>query len=1405
MRRMGWLSVLFLGPVIAAMVTLATPAGQHWAVEEVLKLATASMGDGAERAEVQLDHVGLSFSPAGLSLAGLRVNEVDSSGAARPLLSADALVLMPKDKSGRHWSSLELSGFEISPAGWTWLQQGEVDSTIASEPTAPLPDVSVDFLRITDATVPLSVADAGSSGSMRLLLDSATIEGFTLVDNRPVWAATEGGLRLVAEHGIPHEGDTTTVSWSGGGDSAFFTAQSDPAYWLRDMEGMEEYAPLIPEHWTGALAWTDSALRCTGQAPWGSLHAHLALTAEGLQFDDLGIQYHTLPEQLEGWGPHQGKVQIQGPVSLNVPMATAPGGSMWDGLSGAPTVEWTSGRKGSALQRMACQWNLGNGDVTFEGRLHGLPNGPAGPPHVAWRMEGAFVPVAQLGTAPLSLPLSIAGNWSGQSPGNAAGSGQAEGDLQVTLTPSPAGQATTELAAKWNGRSAPLKLSESLDLYGDWSGEGACTLDAAGLLEDWWGHLNLAGARFIPLAGFDGRARLGAPVSMKRTHIACRGDADHFELDMSGDFADAKMSGPTDPSAWVNPLLSAIASGGLISQEALAKWRLPSGGKTGEPGEDWTLELEVWRDDILERYSRGQWSIGPGSHVACHQREGEVYCEAALHPLHLGPVRVHGLAMHGSGGRTPLSWTLEADSARHTQWGQIDHVHMGGDVALDKASRLQARWDGYLSGSLDMVHALTDGQTHSLYPRAVHLDFDGASWNLQPDSASSIVWSGTDWRTLRPQGISLKGEQGIIGFYAADQDLYPWAAMEIQLDRFPVGPWMDLLGRIQEQPLPNGGGFVHGSAAVGLQQLEAMGELQWQDATVEGIDLGDICLAGKWGQKPEAVLQQFLGPEEVVRMAFRDMHRAEITLNEWPLGLMQPLLESTDINISGSANGQCALSWDDGLPALGGAIDIAADRLFIGATGMDYAVNGRLQFNDAYIGMDLGRIVDPLGNEALLNLSLQHTDFDEWNYDVGLDLPRAFAVMDLPSDPGKLYHGQVFATGEANVSGTKEYMNVEAHAISAEGTKFTMPLDALEGPEMPSGIRFTGGTERRVENTAQSSPALDLSLALDIEVTPEAELSLVLDQRANERIDGRASGTLSFVRNRSRPLAMEGALEIQGGQYRFSLRDLFTKNISIAPGGRIDWDGDPYSAQLELLATAPFKTSVAPLLVQSVGGAAKTEVELGLGITGQITSPVLDFIISFPTYERDDPYTLSSIGTVLNTPEETERQAFALLATGQFITPEQQRFDLLGKTAAAAQASELVSSGISELLSGLSKDVDIGLRYLPSGSAGDADEPLTEDTFEVDLGLRLLNDRLSISGTLGTSELNGVESNDDYLTGTIDIRYQLTADGRWELIGYRKPESNLRDDMQSGIGALYKVRFDHLQDLFKRSELRQAP
>ena len=84
-----------------------------------------------------------------------------------------------------------------------------------------------------------------------------------------------------------------------------------------------------------------------------------------------------------------------------------------------------------------------------------------------------------------------------------------------------------------------------------------------------------------------------------------------------------------------------------------------------------------------------------------------------------------------------------------------------------------------------------------------------------------------------------------------------------------------------------------------------------------------------------------------------------------------------------------------------------------------------------------------------------------------------------------------------------------------------MPLDAMEGPGIPSGIRFIGGTDSALPEAPPPSP-IDISMDLEIEVTPEARLSLVLDQQAGERLDGRAQGALSLVSNRNQSLSMEG-------------------------------------------------------------------------------------------------------------------------------------------------------------------------------------------------------------------------------------------------------------------------------------------
>ncbi len=285
-----------------------------------------------------------------------------------------------------------------------------------------------------------------------------------------------------------------------------------------------------------------------------------------------------------------------------------------------------------------------------------------------------------------------------------------------------------------------------------------------------------------------------------------------------------------------------------------------------------------------------------------------------------------------------------------------------------------------------------------------------------------------------------------------------------------------------------------------------------------------------------------------------------------------------------------------------------------------------------------------------------------------------------------------------------------------------------------------------------------------------------------------------FPSRQTCPLTVEGGLDIVDGQYRFSLRDLFTKRIDIAPGGRIDWDGDPYSAELDLVAFSSLRVNPSPLL-PSVVQSQKTRVEVGLGIRGALEAPQLDFDIAFPEYAESDPAMLAEVQGALSTDESVERQAFALLATGQFIPAEAQGA-FLSQTA-AAQASELVSARLSEWLSGLSEDLDIGLRYVPSAAAtAEGTDSGFEEAFELDLGLSLMNDRLQISGSVGAQGMDGSSLGTSEFRGGLDVRYRLTADGRWELQAYSVPESPLEDDPKQGIGAAYQLRFNQLSDLF---------
>lgn len=562
--------------------------------------------------------------------------------------------------------------------------------------------------------------------------------------------------------------------------------------------------------------------------------------------------------------------------------------------------------------------------------------------------------------------------------------------------------------------------------------------------------------------------------------------------------------------------------------------------------------------------------------------------------------------------------------------------------------------------------------------------------------------------------------------------------------------------------------------------------------------LGDVCVDVLWTGTTMGSIQQFVADEEVLLATFDGSDRVMLNVADWPLNLLNPLLEKSGVILQGAANGRVNLTLQDDVPQARGNIKLSLPDVRVEATGGRHAVQGTLNLAPGFIGMDQAIVTDPDGHAARLNMSILHENYTQWNYDLGIDIDdEPFQVMDLSPGADRLFYGTVFATGQLDVSGDGDGVAIETEVRSEAGTRFTLPLDALEGTDIPSGIRFVGGAEPAPP--AETARPFDLTLSLDIEVTPEAELALILDGRAGERVDGKANGILNLSQSPSLPLAIQGGLNIEEGQYRFSLRDLFTKRIDIAPGGRIDWDGDPYAAELDLLAFSSLRASPAPIL-PNAAAPDKTPVDVGMGIKGALEAPRLDFALSFPEYERSDPARLAEVQGVLSTQEEVERQAFALLATGQFI-PAGAGGGLLTQTA-ATQASELVSARISEWLSGLSEDVDIGFRYVPpsEGGAGavNGDNATSfEEAIELDLGLSLMNDRLQVSGSIGALGMDGFNMADTEFRGGLDVRYRLTSDGRWELQAYQLPESQLERNAKQGIGAAYQIRFDRLKELLR--------
>lgn len=499
----------------------------------------------------------------------------------------------------------------------------------------------------------------------------------------------------------------------------------------------------------------------------------------------------------------------------------------------------------------------------------------------------------------------------------------------------------------------------------------------------------------------------------------------------------------------------------------------------------------------------------------------------------------------------------------------------------------------------------------------------------------------------------------------------------------------------------------------------------------------------------------------------------------------------------------------DVITKIRGAVSGSA-RLDGNINDIDY--NGRLFLEDAgltipYLNVDLqleeNAIVDvtqskfiiqksvifdtKYQSKGFLNGFVKHRKFGDWELDLNVESNRLLALNTKDSDDAA-YFGTAFINGNAQIYGPTDGLTIDVVAKSEKGTDIKIPINDADAVDEKEYIHFITENEKynRVTNEEERGRQYKgLELNFEFDITPDADIEVILDRASGHGMKGNGKGGLLFRINTLGKFEMFGDFVVDKGSYNFKYGGLFDKKFEVKKNGYIAWEGDPYRAVLDLQAV--YETTANPaVLINNSTVNKKVPVEVTIDLKGTINNPEPDFIINLPTVTSTMK---SEVQAVLDDPSTRQTQALALLSTGSFITAEN------ASNAAYGSLFETAGSLFSGLFGNKDDKFNLGFGFVQS----DRTQTLQTDSRVVATISTKINERITINGVVGVP-VGGV--NESAVVGNFELLYRVNEDGTLNLRVFNR-ENDINYIGQGigytqGVGLNYEVDFDTFKELVNK-------
>lgn len=522
----------------------------------------------------------------------------------------------------------------------------------------------------------------------------------------------------------------------------------------------------------------------------------------------------------------------------------------------------------------------------------------------------------------------------------------------------------------------------------------------------------------------------------------------------------------------------------------------------------------------------------------------------------------------------------------------------------------------------------------------------------------------------------------------------------------------------------------------------------------------------------------------------KDKTEIDLNLNfdKFNLGILSSFGGTVISNIRGFASGRANLSGELG------NIDVNG-RLFVDDAGMgipylntDYKIENKaiVDVTEKKFIIRNAEIEDTKYNtKAKLNGSIGHANFSDWSLDLNLSSSKILA-LDTKDSEDAAYFGTAFMDGEATITGPISKLFIQVDGKSESGTAIKIPINDAEASGDNNYIHFISARDKYniKKGIVKSTKKYDgVELLFNFDITPVAEIEIILDRNSGHGMKGKGFGSLLFKINTLGKFNMWGDFQAYEGTYNFKYGGIINKQFTIKKGGSIVWEGDPMKAILNLEAV--YKTSANPgLLYENATINRKVDVEVVIGIKGNLSNPNPEFNINFPTLNST---VKSEIQTNLDDKDVRQKQALVLLSTGSFLSN-----DGINQNSLTNNLYEKVGDIFGAILNNSDDKINVGVD-LVSADRNPGRE--TDGRVGVTISTKV-NERISVNGKLGVP-VGGI--NQSAIVGDVEIQYRVNEDGTLNLHVFNK-ENDINFIGQGigymqGIGLNYQVDFTTFKQL----------